>query len=298
MLPVIPAPFWASAAPGSFRLRAGTRVAYADPALASMVERFCVEVARRTGVWCEPARATRNAIAGAPSIRVELARDPELDALPPADGISPAAAGGADERHALSIEGGGDGGSDRVVVRGVEPVGAARGLTTLLQLLATATPEDDGAIVLPAAHIVDAPRYAWRSQSLDLANRSFSVADLKRVIDLLVLYKVNVLHVRLDDDLTASELEELLAYAQARFVTVLAEFSTTEPAAGAWAARAVPVMVSPVDHAYFDVPDAATWSDPSADWSEHHDRLAAHRRLWEQDELTYFISSAIAPEAA
>jgi hypothetical protein len=51
----------------------------------------------------------------------------------------PATGGGPpDERHALEID------ADRVVVRAVEPVGVARGLTTLLQLLA-ATPSGNPA---------------------------------------------------------------------------------------------------------------------------------------------------------
>ena len=286
MLPVIPAPLRASSGTGSFRFATGTRVAYADPALASIVERFCAEVMRRTGVWCVPARATRKLAAGVPSIRVELAHDAELDELPAADGVSPAAEGASDERHELWIDG------ERIVVRGVEPVGAARGLTTLVQLLATATPEaDDGTIVLPAVHIVDAPRFAWRSLAFDLARRFFSVSEVKRVIDLLALYKLNVLQLYLTDDLTNGELRELVAYGRARFVTLVCEASPG-PAPAALA-HEVPVVVSPADHAYFDVPDAEAWSDPRAGgWNEHRDRLAAHVRLWEQDELTYFLSSA------
>ena len=274
---------------GSFRFATGTRVAYADPALASIVERFCSEVMRRTGIWCCRRARTRKLPAGVPSIRVELARDAELDELPAADGASPAAEGASDERHVLWID------ADRIVVRGVEPVGAARGLTTLVQLLATATPEeDDGTIVLPAARIVDAPRFAWRSLSFDLGRRFFTVGDVKRVIDLIALYKLNVLHLYVTDDhdnTELAELRELIDYARTRFVTLVSE---TSPApAPAAPADAAPVVVSPVDHAYFDVPDAEAWSDPRAGgWSEHRDRLDAHRRLWEQDELTYFISSA------
>jgi len=289
MLPVIPAPVRASSGTGSFRFATGTRVAYADPALASIVERFCAEVMRRTGVWCAPSRATRKLASGVPSIRVELAHDAELDELPAADGVSPAAEGASDERHVLWIDGA------RVVVHGVEPVGVARGLTTLVQLLATATPEaDDGAIVLPAAHIVDAPRFAWRSLAFDLARRFFSVSEVKRVIDLIALYKLNVLQLHLTDDLTNAELRELVAYGRARFVTLVCEAASPGPAPSALA-HAVPVVVSPADHAYFDVPDAEAWSDPRAGgWGEHRDRLAAHVRLWEQDELTYFISSSAA----
>src|SRR5688572_23553894 len=215
MLPVIPAPLRASSGSGSFTFGTGTRIAYADPALAPIVERFCCEVARRTGVWCVPARATRKLPAGLASIRVELARDAELDELPAPDGVSPAAEGASDERHVLSIDGA------RIVARGVEPVGAARGLTTLVQLLATATPEDDGSIVLPATRIVDAPRFAWRSLSFDLGRRFFTVDEVKRVIDLLALYKLNVLQLHSTDDHTNAELRQLIAYARARFVTLV-----------------------------------------------------------------------------
>ena len=34
------------------------------------------------------------------------------------------------------------------------------------------------------------------------------------------------------------------------------------------------------------------WSAPQT-WAEHRDRLARHARLWEQDALTYFRSSAV-----
>ena len=289
MLPVIPAPLRASSGQGSFRFATGTRVAYADPSLAPIVERFCTEVMRRTGIWCEPARATRKLAPDVSLIRVEVARDTELDELPAADGVSPAALGACDERHVLSING--DGAGDRIVVRGVEPVGAARGLTTLVQLLATATPDDDGAIELPAAHIADAPRFAWRSLAVDLGRRFFTVAEVKRVIDLVALYKLNVLQLHVTDDHTNAELRELIAYARARFVTLVAE--TSPGPASVSPANAGPVVVSPVDHAYFDVPEAEAWSDPhTGSWSDHRDRLTAHRRLWEQDELTYFISSA------
>src|SRR4030095_10764471 len=96
-------PFRASFGTGSFRFGTGTRVAYADPALAPIVECFCSEVARRTGIWCFPARATRKLPAGVPLIRVELACDAELDELPAADGASPAAEGAADGRHVVWV---------------------------------------------------------------------------------------------------------------------------------------------------------------------------------------------------
>ena len=53
---------------------------------------------------------------------------------------------------------------------------------------------------MPGARILDAPRYAWRGLSLDVARTFFTVEEIRRVIDLLELYKLNVLHLHLTDD--------------------------------------------------------------------------------------------------
>ena len=56
------------------------------------------------------------------------------------------------------------------------------------------------AVTLPAVHIVDAPRYAWRGAMLDVARHFFPPDDIKRYIDLLALHKINRLHLHLADD--------------------------------------------------------------------------------------------------
>ena len=53
---------------------------------------------------------------------------------------------------------------------------------------------------IPAAQIVDRPRFAYRGTMLDVARHFFSVDDVLRHIDLISLYKVNVLHLHLVDD--------------------------------------------------------------------------------------------------
>jgi len=53
---------------------------------------------------------------------------------------------------------------------------------------------------LPALHIVDSPRFAWRGAMLDVARHFFGVEDVKRYIDLLALNKMNRLHLHLADD--------------------------------------------------------------------------------------------------
>ena len=44
---------------------------------------------------------------------------------------------------------------------------------------------------LPGGEITDQPTYSYRGAMLDVARHFFSVADVKRYIDLLSIYKIN-----------------------------------------------------------------------------------------------------------
>jgi hexosaminidase len=206
--------------------------------MAALVERFCSEVARRAGLRLSPLAG--NAGPGEPPVRIELVAGAELGVLPAPLGISPAGDRPPDERHSLAVDAGG------VVLRAVEPAGVARGLTTLVQLVAAAPDNRAGEAWLPGARILDAPRYAWRGLSIDLARAFFTLDEVRRVIDLLALYKLNVLHVHLTDDESwrlpvgwpgrgappgaacyrAEDLRALAAYAADRFVTLVPEVDT------------------------------------------------------------------------
>jgi hexosaminidase len=236
--PVIPAPARFDGGGGQFAFRSGTTVAYTGAALGPLVERFCSEATQRTGLHVAP-------MAGSPepdqrSVRIELVAGSELDALPVPLGVSPTADGPADERHLLVIDAG------QVVLRAAEPSGAARGLTTLVQLLGSATGGSAKEVLLPGGRILDGPRYAWRGLSLDLARTFFTLDEIQRVVDLLALYKLNVLHLHLTDDqgwrlpvgrpaqssepggacYGAGDLRALVACAADRFVTVVPEVDT------------------------------------------------------------------------
>jgi hexosaminidase len=241
---VIPAPVRFDADGGrGFAFRPGTAVECADPAVAPVAERFCAQITRRTGLRLAP-------VAGGPApdepaVTIELASGDDLRSLPAPAGLSPAGDRRADERYSLMIDG------DQVVVRAVEPVGVARGLTTLVQLAAAAPPADTGEIRVPGARIVDAPKYAWRGLSLDVAREFFTVAEIRRVIDLLELYKLNVLHLHLTDDeawrlpmgrpatrtepgaacYSSEDLRALVGYAADRFVTLVPEVDSPGHAA-------------------------------------------------------------------
>ncbi|WP_433042941.1 beta-N-acetylhexosaminidase [Dactylosporangium sp. CS-033363] len=54
--------------------------------------------------------------------------------------------------------------------------------------------------VIPAGHVADAPRFAYRGAMLDVARHFFTMAQVERYIDQLVQYKINTLHLHLADD--------------------------------------------------------------------------------------------------
>jgi len=102
----------------------------------------------------------------------------------------------APEGYALTIT------PQQVVIAAKEPAAIFRGIETIRQLL----PADieigthHGNLSLPALVIHDQPAYAWRGMHLDVSRHFFSIAYLKKYIDLLALYKMNKLHLHLTDD--------------------------------------------------------------------------------------------------
>ncbi|HYX58835.1 MAG TPA: family 20 glycosylhydrolase, partial [Streptosporangiaceae bacterium] len=236
---VIPAParFDVGGGPG-FAFRPGTVVAYADTPIEPIVGRFCAQIARRTGLRLAPVHG--NSAPAQPSVTIDPAPVREPAGLPASAGLSPDGGDPADERYSLVIE------DSRVVLCAAEPVGVARGLTTLIQLIAAVPSPGTDEIGVPGARILDAPRYAWRGLSLDVARTFFTVEEIRRVIDLLEFYKLNVLHLHLTDDqawrlafgqLAASpepgaafyrdeDLTQLVGYAADRFVTIVPEIDT------------------------------------------------------------------------
>src|SRR5690606_17759378 len=91
----------------------------------------------------------------------------------------------------------------RVVISAPELAGLFYGVQTLRQLL-PASVEYRAArrrvLQVPPVEIADAPRFGWRGLMLDVARHFFSVDDVKRVLDLMALHKLNRLHLHLADD--------------------------------------------------------------------------------------------------
>ena len=148
---VIPAPRRFDHNGGAFAFRSGTAIAYINVDVAPIVERFCLDVTRRTGLRVLPMPG--NPGSNEPSIRIELTTGDELGVLPAPRGVSPMGDRPSDERHSLLID------EHRVVVRAAEPVGVARGLSTLIQLLATTPPTSASEVSVPASKLTDRPRW-------------------------------------------------------------------------------------------------------------------------------------------
>ncbi|HET7361110.1 MAG TPA: family 20 glycosylhydrolase [Salinimicrobium sp.] len=116
------------------------------------------------------------------------------------------------------------------------------GLQTLFQLMR------DGTFV-PACSIFDKPAFQWRGMMHDLGRNYIPMAELKKHIDAMARYKLNVLHLHLTEDIawrlgleqypeltaasnmkrnpgmyyTMAELKELINYCKERFITLVPE---------------------------------------------------------------------------
>lgn len=144
---------------------------------------------------------------------------------------------------------------DLVTITANSPAGWFYGMQTLLQLL-PATIEmnsvQKGPWEIAGGTITDYPEYAYRGGMLDVARHFFSVADVKRFIDFLATYKMNIMHLHLSDDqgwrieikswpdltkiggstqvgggtggfYTQEQYKDIVKYAQDRFITIIPE---------------------------------------------------------------------------
>lgn len=97
---------------------------------------------------------------------------------------------GDDERYRLRVDATG------VYIDAPLEWGVLRAFATLAQLIEA---DGDGAC-LPAVEIEDAPRFPWRGLMVDVARHFISIKTLRRTLDAMAFYKLNVLHLHLSDD--------------------------------------------------------------------------------------------------
>jgi hexosaminidase len=92
--------------------------------------------------------------------------------------------------------------SSNIELMGITSTGVFRGIQTIFQLL---VPEfHKGEIAqnwyVPGVQISDAPQFAHRGMLMDVCRHFYNVEVVKKYIDLLALYKMNVLHWHLTED--------------------------------------------------------------------------------------------------
>lgn len=92
---------------------------------------------------------------------------------------------------------------EKISIEAYKPAGIFYAIQTLRQLLPPqleSGAKQKGPWLVAACTIEDKPEYAWRGSMLDVARHFFGVDDVKRYIDLISHYKMNVLHLHLSDD--------------------------------------------------------------------------------------------------
>ncbi|WP_422860467.1 family 20 glycosylhydrolase [Flagellimonas sp. S174] len=155
----------------------------------------------------------------------------------------------ASESYELEIK------QDSILIQAQTPAAAFRGIQTLLQLIpekSNDTLTNSPLWVIPAGKITDRPTFSYRGTMLDVARHFFTVEEVKKYIDLIAYYKLNVLHLHLTDDqgwrievkswpklteiggktevgggaggfYTQSDYQEIVDYAAERFITIIPE---------------------------------------------------------------------------
>ena len=155
-----------------------------------------------------------------------------------------------DEGYALTVT------PDSVLLVARRPAGLFNGSQTIRQLLPAEIEShmklSRDSWSIPAVTITDVPRFGWRGAMLDVARHFFTVQEVEQYIDILALYKLNVLHLHLTDDqgwriaidsrpkltavgglsqvgggaggfYTKRDYRDIVRYAQARYITVVPE---------------------------------------------------------------------------
>jgi len=93
---------------------------------------------------------------------------------------------------------------DSVVIRAPAPAGAFYGVQSLLQLLPPQiySPHVVSGVawVAPCVYIADQPQFPWRGVMLDVARHFFTKDEVKQVLDVMAMHKLNTFHWHLVDD--------------------------------------------------------------------------------------------------
>ena len=222
---LMPVPAVMVPADGKLKIDGSLRVSlagYTEPRLTRAATRFLLRLQARTGIplaaelskASEPSRIVIRC--GGPGEKVQSVR--------------------ADESYSLVVT------PEKVLLEAPSPLGILHGLETLLQLVAL----DGESFHFPAASIQDRPRFPWRGLLIDVARHWQPVEVIRRNLDAMAAFKMNVFHWHLSEDqgfrieskrfprlhglgsdglfYTQTQVREVVAYARERGIRVIPEF--------------------------------------------------------------------------
>jgi hexosaminidase len=176
---LIPKPISVQPTGGAFAITLNTSIYFTGPAEVRQVGQFLQQqLTPSTGFTI---KLESSPAAPEEGIYLTLAPDPDL----------------GEEGYILEIT------DDLLTVKANKAAGLFHGVQSIRQLLPPAIElgsKQAGPWTIPTGTIKDYPAYPWRGSMLDVARHFFTVQDVKRYIDLISYYKMNVLHLHLSDD--------------------------------------------------------------------------------------------------
>lgn len=92
--------------------------------------------------------------------------------------------------------------ADRATITGVDYGAIISGIATLRQLfpIEIERSNSDIALTLPTIEIKDSPKYEWRGIMLDVSRHFYTVDEVKMLLDMMAMYKLNKFHWHITDD--------------------------------------------------------------------------------------------------
>ena len=169
---IIPQPKQVEFRKGYFTLNKKTTVTFNDPQLKFLAE-YTSETVKLLN-QAQPAVRSAKGISSIP-LSINLILDGKANT--------------AKEGYILTVK------SATITVKGTTAQGLFYGVQSLLQLIPI-----HGDSKIQALEIKDEPRFAWRGLLLDVSRHFFTIDEVKRLIDEMVIYKFNLLHLHLSDD--------------------------------------------------------------------------------------------------
>ena len=178
---IIPAPAQAETRAGNFQLNFASRI-LADKEFAGEAKLLAARLRPATGLALKNRTGVTKTFSPG-------------DILLTADGVEAAL---GNEGYKLSVT------PSNAVIRATAAAGIFYGCQSLLQLLPpeifSTNAVKDFSWTIPCVEISDSPRFGWRGFMLDVSRHFFTVDEVKRVLDLMSLYKLNTFHWHLVDD--------------------------------------------------------------------------------------------------